>query len=246
MSISVDSAMPRRVVWSSTMGNALEWFDFIVFGLFAAPIGKAFFPNSDPTASLLAAYRLLGVVAYLARPIGGIVFGVWSDRMGRKRALVTIVLSMAIGTGAIGALPTYATIGVAAPVLLLLARLVQGFSTGGEYGSSTAMLIESAPPDRRGVYGSFQFVAQNLANAGAAAFAFGLHATLAPQALESWGWRIPILCGLLIGPFGFYLRRAVDETPEFVAFRAKRAGIPNTPLRETLARYRPFSLNATI
>jgi len=127
MGPQADAAMLRKVVWASTIGNVLEWFDFTVFGLFAPTIGKQFFPRSDATAGLLAAYGLLGV-AYFARPIGGIAFGVWADRVGRKRALITVVLSMAVGTAAIGLAPTYATIGVWAPILMLAARLIQGFS----------------------------------------------------------------------------------------------------------------------
>lgn len=233
MNSAAQVAMRRRVVLSSTIGNALEWFDFIIFGLFAEIIGTQFFPKADPAISLLAAYGLLAV-AYVARPIGGLFFGAWADRVGRKRTLVTIVLSMAFGTALIGILPTYNQIGIAAPLLLLAARLIQGFSAGGEFGTSTAMLIEFAPPGRRGFYASFQFVAQALAFASGAAISFVLHKALTPESLQSWGWRLPFLAGIIIGPIGFYLRRAVDETPEFKAFLAKLAGIPNTPLRDVL------------
>jgi MHS family proline/betaine transporter-like MFS transporter len=236
MTITIDPAMRRRVVWSSTIGNALEWFDFTVFGLFAGTIGKQFFPKSDPAAGMLAAYGLLGI-AYLARPVGGLVFGIWADKVGRKRALITIVLAMGLGTAVIGLIPTYATIGVWAPILLLCARLVQGFSAGGEFGTSTAMLVEFAPPDRKGFYASFQFVAQNLAFVIGAAFAYVLNSTLAPESMDAWGWRVPFLFGIVIAPIGFYLRSAVDETPEFKAFLASRAGLPNTPLKEVLRRF---------
>jgi len=236
MHIAIDPAMRRRVVWSSTIGNALEWFDFTVFGLFAATIGKQFFPKTDPTAGLLAAYGLLGI-AYFARPLGGLFFGTWADRIGRKRALITIVLMMAVGTGLIGALPTYAMIGVWAPIALLCARLIQGFSAGGEFGTSTAMLIEFAPPNRRGFYASFQFVAQSLAFVVGAAFAYVLNSTLSPESMDSWGWRVPFLSGVIIAPIGFYLRSAVDETPAFKAFLAERAGIRNTPLRDVISQH---------
>jgi MFS transporter, MHS family, proline/betaine transporter len=239
-----DARMRRRVIWSSTIGNALEWFDFIIFGLFAETIGKLFFPKTDATASLLAAYGLLAA-AYLARPFGGIFFGALADRLGRKRALVSIVLLMAFSTALIAVLPTFAQIGVAAPVLLLLARLIQGFSAGGEFGTSTAMLIEFSPPGRRGLYASFQLVAQAIAIASGAAFATILHRALAPDAFESWGWRLPFLLGVIIGPVGFYLRSAVDETPEFKAFLAKLAGIPNTPLRNVLMKH-PRALIALV
>lgn len=236
MTIAIDPVMRRRVVWSSTVGNALEWFDFTVFGLFAPVIGKQFFPKEDASAQLLAAYGLMGV-AYFARPIGGLFFGAWADRVGRKRALITIVLSMAVGTAAIGATPNFATIGFAAPVVLLLARLLQGFSAGGEFGASTAMLVEFAPPNRKGLYASFQFVAQAVAFFIGAAFALGLTKTLSPEALSAWGWRVPFLAGIIIAPIGFYLRSAIDETPEFKAFLAARQGVPNTPLRDVASRY---------
>lgn len=233
---SGNTAMLRRVVWASTIGNALEWFDFAIFGSFAAVIGQQFFPKSNPTASLLSVYGLFGI-AYIARPLGGIVFGVWADRVGRKRALITIVLTMALATAAIGLLPTYDQVGLAAPTMLLVARLIQGFSAGGEFGTSTAMLVEFAPSGRRGFYASFQFVSQAVAFAVAAAFAVALNASLSPEALQSWGWRIPFLLGIIIGPVGFYLRRAVDETPEFKAYVAQRAGKTNTPLRDVVRNH---------
>ncbi len=242
--LAVDPAMRRRVVWSSTIGNALEWFDFIAFGLFAGVIARQFFPESDPTAGLVRAYGLLAV-AYVFRPVGGLVFGVWSDVIGRKRALIAIVLMMALGTGLIGLMPSYQTIGVAAPVGLLIARLIQGFSEGGEYSTSTAMLAEFAPPARRGFYAAFQHVAQFSAFVIGATFAYALNALLSPQAFESWGWRVPFLAGVVIGPVGAYLRSAVEETPEFKAFLAKSAGRPNTPLRDVL-REHPRALAAML
>lgn len=231
--VKTNAYIRRRVVWSSTIGNALEWFDFAIFGSLAAIIGQQFFPKTNPTASLLWVYGLFGV-AYVVRPLGGIVFGMWADRVGRKPALVTIVLTMAFGTAVIGFLPTYEQIGVMAPALLFAARLIQGFSAGGEFGASTAMLLEFAPPGRRGFYASFQFVAQAVAFSVAAAFAFALNAFLPPDVLYNWGWRVPFLLGIIIGPVGFYLRQAVDETPEFKAYVARRAGTKNTPLRDVV------------
>jgi hypothetical protein len=138
------AAMRRRVVISSTIGNALEWFDFTVFGLFAGVLSQLFFPADDPRSSLLLIFATFGI-AFAARPIGGLVFGLYADRHGRKRALVVMIMLMAVGTGLLGILPTYGAIGIAAPLLLLLARLIQGFSAGGEFGSASAMLIEFAP-----------------------------------------------------------------------------------------------------
>ncbi len=233
--------MRRRVIVASTIGNALEWFDFIVFGLFAAPIGAAFFPASDPASALLLAFATFGA-AFAARPIGGLFFGVYADRFGRKRALVAMIALMALGSGMIGVLPTYASIGVAAPALLLIARLVQGFSAGGEFGAASAWLIEYAPPGRRGYYGAWQMVAQALAFAAAAAFALVLHSMLSPQALAEWGWRVPFLFGVLVGPAGVYLRNRCDESAAFREFlaRAPRRG-PAAPLRELLGRRRALA-----
>ncbi|HTO62891.1 MAG TPA: MFS transporter, partial [Bradyrhizobium sp.] len=143
MQADIMAQMRRRVVISSTIGNALEWFDFTVFGLFAGIIGKLFFPADNPSSSLLQAFGVFGI-AFAARPLGGLVFGLYADKHGRKAALIIMITLMAFGTGLLGFLPTYGAIGIAAPLLLLLARLIQGFSAGGEFGSASAMLIEFA------------------------------------------------------------------------------------------------------
>ena len=180
--------MRRRVVISSTIGNALEWFDFTVFGLFAGIIGKLFFPADNPNSSLLLTFATFGI-AFAARPLGGLVFGLYADRHGRKKALVVMITLMAFGTGLLGFLPTYGAIGIAAPLLLLAARLIQGFSAGGEFGSASAMLIEFAPSGRRGMYGAYQMVSQSLAFGIGAAMAIGLNLGLSADAFASWGWR---------------------------------------------------------
>ena len=225
--------MRRRVVLSSTIGNALEWFDFTVFGLFAGVIGKLFFPSDDPNSSLLLIFATFGI-AFAARPLGGLAFGLYADRNGRKTALVVMITMMAFGTGLIGFLPVYSAIGVAAPISLLLARLIQGFSAGGEFGSASAMLIEFAPPGRRGLYGSFQMVSQSLAFGVGAAVAVLLSSNLTPAALASWGWRVPFILGILIGPTGYYLRRKCDESPEFKAFLAGKAASAAPKMQTTL------------
>ena len=224
-------AMRRRVVISSTIGNALEWFDFTVFGLFATIIGKLFFPADDPMASLLSTFAIFGI-AFAARPLGGLVFGLYADSYGRKKALVVMITMMAFGTGLIGVLPTYASVGIVAPALLLLARLIQGFSAGGEFGSASAMLIEFAPEGRKGLYGAFQTVSQALAFALGAMMAVMLGKILSPADFASWGWRVPFILGILIGPVGWYLRRKCEESPEFQAYlTAKATGA--APARKT-------------
>jgi MFS transporter, MHS family, proline/betaine transporter len=227
--------MRRRVVISSTIGNALEWFDFTVFGLFAGILGKLFFPADNPNSSLLLTFATFGI-AFAARPLGGLVFGLYADKHGRKKALVVMISLMAVGTGLLGFLPTYGSIGIAAPLLLLLARLIQGFSAGGEFGSASAMLIEFAPHGRRGFYGSFQMVSQSLAFAIGAAMAIGLNLGLSPDAFASWGWRVPFILGILIGPTGWYLRQRCDESPEFQAYLAEKATLVQPKQKTTLGQ----------
>jgi MHS family proline/betaine transporter-like MFS transporter len=225
--------MRRRVVISSTIGNALEWFDFTVFGLFAGIIGKLFFPADNPSSSLLLTFATFGI-AFAARPLGGLVFGLYADKHGRKKALVVMITLMAVGTGLLGFLPTYGAIGIAAPLLLLAARLIQGFSAGGEFGSASAMLIEFAPPGQRGLYGAFQMVSQSFAFAIGAAMAIGLNLGLSADAFASWGWRVPFILGILIGPTGYYLRQKCDESPEFQAYLAEKAASARPKQRTTL------------
>ncbi len=223
----------RRAVWASTIGNALEWFDFTVFALFAGVIGEQFFPPGDKTSGLLAAYGALGV-AYVARPLGALWFGSLADRIGRKRALVTVIVMMALGTGAIGLMPSYRSIGIAAPLGLFCARLLQGFSVGGDFGASTTLLFEFAPPSRRGFYASFQYVSQALAFLLASTFAATLTALMSPDDFRAWGWRVPFVAGLAIAPIGLYLRSRVDETPAFRALLARNE-ISGAPLRSAAA-----------
>jgi MHS family proline/betaine transporter-like MFS transporter len=227
--------MRRRVVISSTIGNALEWFDFTVFGLFAGILSKLFFPADNPNSSLLLTFATFGI-AFAARPLGGLVFGLYADKHGRKKALVVMISLMAVGTGLLGFLPTYGSIGIAAPMLLLLARLIQGFSAGGEFGSASAMLIEFAPPGRRGYYGSFQMVSQSLAFSLGAAMAIGINLGLSPDAFASWGWRVPFILGILIGPTGWYLRQRCDESPEFQAYLADKAALAQPKKQTTLGQ----------
>jgi MHS family proline/betaine transporter-like MFS transporter len=218
---------PRRVIVAASIGNALEWYDVIVYGFFAATISKLFFPSVDETVSLLLALGTFAV-AYVVRPLGALVLGAYADRVGRKAALMLSIRLMMLGTLLIAIMPPYAQIGVIAPILILVARLVQGFSAGGEFGSATAFLVEHAP-ERRGFMASWQFASQGLSTLLASAFGTVLTATLSDAQLESWGWRIPFLFGLLIGPVGYYIRRYVDESGEFVqATGAERAPVQDT------------------
>jgi MHS family proline/betaine transporter-like MFS transporter len=215
----------RRVIVAASIGNALEWFDILVYGFFAATISKLFFPSADETVSLVLTLGTFAV-SYVVRPLGALVLGAYADRVGRKAALMMSIRLMMLGTLLIAVMPPYATIGVVAPIAILLARLIQGFSAGGEFGSATAFLVEHAP-EKRGFMASWQFASQGFATLLASAFGTVLTATLSDAQLESWGWRVPFFFGLLIGPIGYYIRRYVDESAEFVS-DAERAPVKET------------------
>lgn len=201
----------RRTILATALGNGLEFFDFTVFSFFAALIGKLFFPVGSEVGALMLSLATFGV-GFIARPLGSIVIGAYADRAGRKPALVLTVSLMALGTGIIGLAPTYATIGLAAPLLIVAGRLLQGFSAGGEVGAATALLMESGGAGRRGALVSWQMTSQGGAALGGALVAATLSGTLSHEALLAWGWRVPFLAGMLIGPVGFYLRRHLDDT----------------------------------
>ena len=172
----------RRAIVSSVIGNGLEWFDFGIYGVFAVMISRIFFPANDPTTSLMLATVTFGL-AFVVRPLGGILIGRYADRAGRKAALSLIILMMAVGTGMIGVVPSYAAIGIAAPILIIVARMLQGFSAGGEFASATAMLFEFSPKGRRGFIGSFQMCSQAFAFALGGGVAYLLTKGLAPADL---------------------------------------------------------------
>ncbi|MEX3784644.1 MFS transporter [Paraburkholderia sp. BR14374] len=217
-----------RAVAAASIGNALEWFDLVVYGFFAVTISKLFFPAGNDTVSLLLTLGTFGV-SFFMRPLGAIVIGAYSDRAGRKAALTLSILLMMSGTLIIAILPTYQSIGLAAPLILVLARLMQGFSAGGEFGSATAFLAEHVP-GRRGFYASWQMASQGLTTLLAAGFGALLTGGFSQEQMTSWGWRVPFFFGLLIGPVAFYIRARLDETPEFLA-----AQTTQTPLRDTFA-----------
>lgn len=222
LSTSPSRALRNRVIAASTVGNALEWFDFTVFGLFILIIAREFFPAGSAAGSLLLGTATFGM-AFIFRPLGGVVFGVYADRIGRKTAVAVMVLLMALATACLGLIPGYAVIGFTAPVLVVVARILQGFSAGGEFSSATALLVEYAPPGQRGYYGSFQMCSQAMAVTLAGFSVYILSATLSTSALHSWGWRLPFLFGILVGPVGFYIRWRLQESPEFTAYRRAHA-----------------------
>lgn len=216
-----------RVIAAGSIGNALEWYDLLLYGYLAVTLSNVFFPKGNETVALLATLGTFGV-SYLIRPLGAIVLGAYGDRAGRKASLMVSILLMVIGTLMMALMPSYATIGILAPIGVLAARLIQGFSVGGEFGSATSFLVEHGP-DRKGFLASWQWSGQGLAAFLASAFGVGLTTVLAPEDLQSWGWRIPFAFGLLIGPVGFYIRRHVAETPEFT-----KAEAATTPVRDVI------------
>jgi MFS transporter, MHS family, citrate/tricarballylate:H+ symporter len=200
----------------ATSGNFLEQFDFFLFGFYAGPISKAFFPTGDLYTELMLTYGVFWLGA-LMRPIGAIVLGAYLDKIGRRKGLIVTLAIMATGTIAIAFCPAYATIGLAAPIIVLLGRLLQGFSAGVELGGVSIYLFEIATPGNKGFYTAFQSASQQVAILIAAIIGFTLSVSLTPPEIGDWGWRIPFLIGCLIVPFIFVIRRSLQETPEFLA-----------------------------
>jgi len=228
----------RRMIVAAMIGNVLEWFDFVVYGFFAVTIAEVFFPTHDPTVSLLVTWGAFGL-AYFVRPLGAIVVGSYTDRAGRKAGLLLSISLMMIGTTLMALTPSYATIGIAAPILITLARLLQGFSVGGEFGSVVSFLAEHAGA-RRGFSASWMFATGGMITVLASLFGVTLTTLLTHQQLVDWGWRIPYIFGMLVGPAGLYLRAKIVDTPEFI-----EAEKPETmPIADLLRRYPLESLLA--
>ncbi|MBP7190302.1 MAG: MFS transporter, partial [Rickettsiaceae bacterium] len=223
----------RKVIISGMIGNALEWYDYALYAEFAHIIGKQFFPNSEIQEILTFAVFAAG---FFIRPVGAVVFGNIGDRMGRRFALMLGILTMAIPTAAIGLLPSYNSIGIAAPLLLVLIRLIQGFSLGGEFSGCITYLVEYSQPGKRGLIGSAAFVSMCLGmllGNGTAS----LMANMMDEAnLVSWGWRIPFIAGLFVGLVGLYIRHNLSESPLYRAAKAKKS-LSSRPLYETVTQY---------
>jgi MHS family proline/betaine transporter-like MFS transporter len=218
-------ARRRRVIAAGMIGNVLEWYDFAIYGYFAAQIGRYFFPHEDAIAQLLSAFGVFAI-GYLMRPIGGAIVGHIGDRFGRRAALTFSVTAMAIPTFLIGLLPGYQTIGLLAPIGLTVLRIVQGLSVGGEYTSSMVFLVEHAPEGRRGLMGALAGAGATVGILLGSAVGAALAASMSTAALDAWGWRVPFLLGLVVGIAGYVLRRYVLETG--VAEKRTRAPIVET------------------
>ncbi|WP_433335579.1 MFS transporter [Spirillospora sp. CA-294931] len=229
-----DDRTVRKAVAASAMGNCIEWFDFGVFsaGVMTTIVGTVFFPPDDGGSAVLRSFALIAA-AFVARPFGGMFFGTLGDKLGRKTILAVTIILMSGSTFVIGILPGYDTIGMAAPILLLAVRLVQGFSTGGEYGGAATVIAEYAPTHRRGFFGSFLEFGTLVGYILGAGLVLGIDLMLSQSAMESWGWRIPFLIALPLGLVGLYIRSKLEDTPEFQ--KMEEAGtVARSPLKETL------------
>ncbi|MGF6414868.1 MFS transporter [Paraburkholderia sp. MM5482-R1] len=212
----------RLAIISGSFGNMLEWYDFAIYAYFASIIGKTFFPSASPVASLLTSLAVFGI-GYVARPLGSIIIGRYSDKHGRKPALVLTIILMAFSTVAIGLVPPYSAIGIAAPILVTLARVVQGFSSGGEITGSMAFMVEWAPQNRRGLFGSVQSATVAVGILIGALSAAMITLSLSPDSVAQWGWRLPFLFGGVLAPIGFFMRRRIShEAPTFQQAKAER------------------------
>ncbi|WP_267254868.1 MFS transporter [Catenulispora pinisilvae] len=234
--------MVRKAVVASAMGNAMEWFDYGVFtsGTITGVIGRVFFPgDSNAVLKSLA----LVAVGFIVRPFGGAFFGPLGDKIGRKKVLAVTILTMSMCTFLVGVLPTYAAIGLAAPIILLALRLIQGFSTGGEYGGAATFIAEYAPTKRRGFYGSFLEVGTLTGYVLGNSLVLIVSLSVGSSAMDSWGWRIPFLLALPMGLIGLYLRERLDDPPAFRALVEKDGEPDKIPLLETLHGYWPMILN---
>jgi len=240
---AVHDTSPERaglpgVIIAATIGNVLEWFDFLVYGYFAVTLAQVFFPTDDPNVSLLITFGTFGL-SYFIRPLGAIIVGAYTDRHGRKAGLTLSIGLMMIGTLLMVITPGYASIGIAAPAIITLARILQGFSVGGEFGSAVAFLTEHAGEQRKGFVAGWQWGSVGMVSILVSLFGVTLTTLLTPQQLLDWGWRVPYVFGLLVGPVGLYIRARMAETPEFLAGKK-----PDTvPIRELLHRHPvPFLL----
>ncbi|AAU04295.1 metabolite/H+ symporter [Rickettsia typhi] len=223
----------RKIIISGMIGNAAEWFDFALYAQFAYIIGQHFFPNSEMRDTLTFAVFAAG---FIVRPLGGIIFGNIGDRLGRRAALVISIITMTVPTVGIGLLPSYNTIGIAAPIILIIIRLIQGFSLGGEFSGCISYIVEHASIEKRGLAGSASFVSMCAGMLLGLLTASGFSYFMSADILFEWGWRVPFILGLFIGSIGLYIRKNLAESPIYK--KAKDKGrLARFPLRETLTQY---------
>ena len=230
-----DARTLRSVAAASLIGATVEWYDFFLYGVVAGIVfNKLYFPADDPLVSTLLAYATFAV-GFVARPLGGLIFGHFGDRIGRKSMLVLTLTIMGVATFLIGLLPTYGAIGVSAPILLLLLRVVQGLGLGGEWGGAVLMTFEYAPPGRRGLYASLPQIGLAIGLTLASGVVAGLSYALSNQQFLDWGWRVAFLLSVVLVGVGLYIRLNILETPEFLALKA-RGGAAKAPFVQMIQR----------
>src|SRR6195952_2260032 len=225
---------PRKAVASGWIGSALEYYDFFIYATAASLVfPDIFFPSTNPKVAIVASFATYGV-GYVARPIGAFFLGNWGDTHGRKNVLVVCLLLMGLATFAVALLPVYSVIGIWAPTLLVVLRLVQGFAVGGELSGASAMIVENSPFGRRGYFGSFTLQGTQGGQLIAAAVFLPLYFTLSSDQMNSWGWRIPFFLSVIVVIVGYYIRRNVDETPAFQE-EAVHGEVPKSPIAQAFA-----------
>jgi MHS family proline/betaine transporter-like MFS transporter len=242
MTVRVEEQAAKKAVTAGAIGNFVEWYDYSVYGFFAPIIASQFFPSEDRVASLLATFAVFAV-AFFMRPVGAFVFGHFGDTVGRRNTLAAAIILMGFATLMIGVLPTYAQIGVLAPILLVVARLLQGFSAGGEWSGSAAFMVEYAPANRRGLYGSWQQFSIVVGLLVGSVMGGLLGVVLSEDALNAWGWRIPFILGMVVALVGLYLRLRVEDTPAFRVIEEKDE-VTDAPVKESFTAHGGESLTA--
>ena len=228
-----------RAVFSGSLGNMLEWFDYGLYGYFAVIISRDFFVSDDPIVGLLLSFLVFGT-GFLVRPIGGILIGAYADKHGRIKALTLTIMCMGVCTMCMGLLPTYSQVGVAAPILLTVLRLLQGLATGGEFGSSLTFIAEYGTPNNRAFLVSWQPFSVGCGLLVGSAAGLLITTVLPEAALYDWGWRIPFICGILIAVYGVHMRKNVPDSPEFLKMKAetKQEAEPHTPVKDLFLRHK--------
>lgn len=228
----VEQRTLRRAIVGASIGNTVEWFDFATYSFLAVTLAAVFFPSGNPAAALLSTFAIFAA-AFFVRPLGGLFFGPMGDKIGRQRVLATVIIMMSLSTFVIGLLPPYATIGIWAPLLLVIARCVQGFSAGGEFGGASTFLAEYSPDGRRGFLVSWLEFSTLIGFALGSVLVLFLTTALPEEALISWGWRIPFLLAGPLGVVGLYIRLRLEDTPEFRALE-ERGEVSGSPFKETI------------
>ncbi len=229
-------ATSKQLLISCMIGNAIEWYDFVIYGYFAVVFGALFFPNADPFIQLLASWGVFWS-GFLARPLGSVVFGHIGDKTSRKEALTLSIYIMAIPTALMGCLPTYEQIGIAAPLLLILMRTCQGFAIGGEFTGSMVFIVEHAPQSKRGFFGSFASFSAVIGVIIGSTFVAGLNAYLSTESMQTWGWRIPFIVSILGSVVGGYMRSRLSDPSIYLEVKARCAG-ECTPLKTLISKYK--------